>query len=354
MMNKNPFINFKFPNLLTLLAVFMITLGLFLSGGQSLSWAAPEQSPHMQTVPPRPTETPSPGQPTAPPAQPTAPAQGTPSSQQPSAPPAEEDTTEVVAPTAQIPAEETQPEAVESNPDEVDAPQAEAEPTVPEEDGSGGGEVAEAAQVTMGDQGQGNGGVNEVAQDADLSLLIATSNTTLQVGEIMTFDVVVSNNGPADATEVIIRSPLPEGLTLVETTATRGSYDETTGQWAIDVIANNEVVTLSLTVVAEKRGSVTGDAEVYGVAQFDPDSTPNNDLELEDDQDTLSLIAEIGAVPVVQAEENDGAGSPAVTTSESEIDSSALADQTGTLYWLLALAGGVMFVFVGWFLVRRS
>jgi hypothetical protein len=54
-----------------LLSVLILAAGLFWNGGGSLSWAAPRQNPHLQTVPPRPpTSEPGPPPP-APPDEPT-------------------------------------------------------------------------------------------------------------------------------------------------------------------------------------------------------------------------------------------------------------------------------------------
>jgi hypothetical protein len=54
-----------------LLSVLILAAGLFWNGGGSLSWAAPGQNPHLQTVPPRPpTSEPGPPPP-APPDEPT-------------------------------------------------------------------------------------------------------------------------------------------------------------------------------------------------------------------------------------------------------------------------------------------
>jgi hypothetical protein len=63
-MKYNLFSKFNRREILIFCGFLTLTLGLFLGVGQKPSWAAPEQNPHMQTVPPRPTKTPPAGRPT--------------------------------------------------------------------------------------------------------------------------------------------------------------------------------------------------------------------------------------------------------------------------------------------------
>ncbi|MBI1881179.1 MAG: hypothetical protein HYR94_23615, partial [Chloroflexi bacterium] len=72
-MYHSPLVNLKGRFVFAvLLSGAMLTAGLFGINGQSPSWAAPSQNPHLQTVPPRPPDDPPPPPPppdSAPPAE---------------------------------------------------------------------------------------------------------------------------------------------------------------------------------------------------------------------------------------------------------------------------------------------
>src|SRR5690606_24141609 len=110
------------------------------------------------------------------------------------------------------------------------------------------------------------------------------SNATPNLGESVTFTITVSNAGPDSATGVSILDALPAGLAFVSATPTIGSYSAATGIWTIGELAAGNEATLQLTVTPTVAEELTNTAEVLTVDQFDPDSTPGNDVPGEDDQ----------------------------------------------------------------------
>ena len=72
------------------------------------------------------------------------------------------------------------------------------------------------------------------AASANLSIAKTVSNPTPAVGETVTFNVIATNQGPSDATGVVISDALPPGLTFVSATPSAGSYNEGSGRWTLD------------------------------------------------------------------------------------------------------------------------
>jgi uncharacterized repeat protein (TIGR01451 family) len=126
---------------------------------------------------------------------------------------------------------------------------------------------------------------------ADLRLTKTANVTTGFVGDRVVFTLVLSNDGPEAATDVVVTESLPPGLEFASADPDRGNYDSTTGNWTVDEIAPDENVTLTLTATmdATKNTTVRNVAEVLESAAADPDSTPGNDDETEDDRAAVTI-----------------------------------------------------------------
>ena len=89
-----------------------------------------------------------------------------------------------------------------------------------------------------------------VDDDANLVTVktLASGNSTPAEGDAVTFQIVVDNNGTAQATNVSLTDLLPAGLTATANNgvASQGSYDAATGIWTIGTIANGDSAMLTL------------------------------------------------------------------------------------------------------------
>jgi len=109
--------------------------------------------------------------------------------------------------------------------------------------------------AAMGDQPDpstaGDDLVEEVLVDADADLItvktLASGNSTPTEGEAVIFEIEVTNDGTAQATNVSLTDSLPAGLTFVSSSVTQGSYDATTGLFTIGTLAAGDSATLALT-----------------------------------------------------------------------------------------------------------
>ena len=138
---------------------------------------------------------------------------------------------------------------------------------------------------------------------ADLSLDQAVDNALPNVGEQVTITVTLTNNGPGTATEVKVKDALPAGLEYVSSTADLGAYDPATGLWTVGNLPPNVSVSLRLVVTMTGSTGVVNTAEVYSVAEIDPNSTPNNNDPSENDQAsvTIGVVAPSNTAPTLEA-----------------------------------------------------
>jgi len=121
---------------------------------------------------------------------------------------------------------------------------------------------------------------------ADLSLTKTVDIATPPRGSNVTFTVTVTNSGPDQATGVTVNDLLPAGYTFVSSTATQGTYVDGTGIWTVGTLSNGGTATLQITATVNPTGPYANTAQVSGSDQGDPDSTPNNNDPMEDDQAT--------------------------------------------------------------------
>ncbi|MDJ0791011.1 MAG: SdrD B-like domain-containing protein [Acidimicrobiia bacterium] len=164
--------------------------------------------------------------------------------------------------------------------------------------------ITNVAEVSAADQFDGdstpaNGAPTEDDRDtvtidvdpaADLELTKAVDVSTPDVGEDVTFTVTVLNRGPSPATGIEVTDLLPAGLTYVSDTPTQGTYDETTGAWLLGDLGVSATASIQIVATVTTATPVTNVAEITAVNEDDPDSTPDNDVLAEDDQDSVEIV----------------------------------------------------------------
>lgn len=95
-----------------------------------------------------------------------------------------------------------------------------------------------------------------IVESADLAVSKAVSSALPSEGDLITYTITLRNNGPSMATGVILTDTLPGGLTFMSANTLVGTYDPTTGAWAVGNLAVNQEITLTLSaqVNAGTRG----------------------------------------------------------------------------------------------------
>jgi len=119
---------------------------------------------------------------------------------------------------------------------------------------------------------------------ADLSLTKSVDDASPNVGENVVFTVVVTNDGPSDATGVTVSDILPSGYTYVSDDQGDDLADDT---WDIASLANGVSATLNITAEVQASGDYTNYAQVATSDQDDPDSTPGDNLDTDDLDDGI-------------------------------------------------------------------
>ena len=156
--------------------------------------------------------------------------------------------------------------------------------------GEGGNTITNITTAATGDQvdpdtiGDDLNETVNVEEQANLITVktLASGNNTPAEGEVVTFDITVTNDGPNTATNVSLTDLLPPGLTATGANGgiTQGSYDPATGLFDIGTLANGASATLTLegtvdvgaggTTITNVTTAATGD-------QLDP-TTVGDDL----------------------------------------------------------------------------
>ncbi len=113
---------------------------------------------------------------------------------------------------------------------------------------------------------------------------LASGNSNPQVGDIVTYEIAVSNNGPADATGVSATDMLPAGLTATANNGnvTAGVYNAGSGLWTIGALANGATQTLTIEGIVDPAAGGTILENVVTKAegdQADPTDSGNDLME---------------------------------------------------------------------------
>ncbi len=116
----------------------------------------------------------------------------------------------------------------------------------------------------------------EVNSIADLSIIKKVSNSNPNFGDVITWTIVVTNNGPGTAEDVYVFDNLEKGLVYQSSKATKGRFNSTECIWYIGDLKNGESVQLELsTLVAISNSSILNVANVNS-STYDPNPDNNN------------------------------------------------------------------------------
>ncbi len=164
----------------------------------------------------------------------------------------------------------------------------------------------------------------------DLSLAKAVNLTTdvdgsgsYTLGDVVTFTLTLTNQGPNDATGVNIQDVVPDGYSNVTNVSSGGVV--TTGNvinWLGLSVNNGQSLTLTFDATLTGTGNYTNVAQVTAADQHDPDSTPNNDDGDQSEDDEANVTPDVE--PVIDlslvksvALNTDADGSGSVTAGDT-------------------------------------
>ena len=116
-------------------------------------------------------------------------------------------------------------------------------------------------------------------QSADMGITITVDKATPNENDTVTYTITLTNNGPINATGVIVYDALPEDVTYVSSTADQGSYDTSSGNWTVGNVDNGASIKLTIKVtVNSETGAFAIDNGTQIIYTDQPDSNLNNNI----------------------------------------------------------------------------
>lgn len=126
-------------------------------------------------------------------------------------------------------------------------------------------------------------------QVIDLALALTANTLAPPVNSNVTLTLALANTGTITATGVAARLLLPAGLSFISSSGT-GSYDPATAVWTAGAIAVGASPLHRIVARVTTATPLDLTAEVVAASETDRDSTPNNNVPAEDDQQSLRLV----------------------------------------------------------------
>lgn len=115
----------------------------------------------------------------------------------------------------------------------------------------------------------------------DLGIRKTVNNATPNAGSNVIYTILVTNNGPLNASSVQVTELLTNGLSYVSHVASRGTYATNTGIWNVGVLTNGTFATLTLTARVSTNPafagtSITNVSTITGSSLADTITTNNS------------------------------------------------------------------------------
>ena len=103
------------------------------------------------------------------------------------------------------------------------------------------------------------------------------SGNNPNIGDDAVYTITAYNNGPDDASNIIISDISPKGLIGLAVVASPGtSFNQATGIWTITSLASGETATLTITGKVPSNGIFTNIINQIGQTEYNPDLTYNS------------------------------------------------------------------------------
>ena len=109
---------------------------------------------------------------------------------------------------------------------------------------------------------------------ADLSVVKLVNESSPNYGELVKWTIIVTNNGPNNASGVLVRDSMPKGLTLIKSS----DFVYSDGSWYVGDLLVGEVKELYMICKVSATGTFKNMVSVQG-NEFDPELSNNNDDE---------------------------------------------------------------------------
>ena len=123
--------------------------------------------------------------------------------------------------------------------------------------------------------------------EADLRLAVSVDDAAPEIGDTVTFTVDVTNDGPSASTGFTASAALTGDLAYAGFQSADGTFDGAT--FTVASLAPGETATLQITATVSGPNPGTLASQILTASEPDSDSTPNNGVATEDDQDAATV-----------------------------------------------------------------
>jgi uncharacterized repeat protein (TIGR01451 family) len=131
---------------------------------------------------------------------------------------------------------------------------------------------------------------------SDLTLSLNADDLTPCEQSEIEYTLSVANNGPDEASGIVVDFSIPAGLTFVSSAADKGSYNSTSEQWTIDALQDAETAVLTINVIVDAGqggNTIASSPAVNTLMQTDDDAT--------NDGVSLDVVVSSGTAPQISA-----------------------------------------------------
>ncbi len=154
--------------------------------------------------------------------------------------------------------------------------------------GTGNTTITNAATISAASQPDPNTANNSASASinvlpdptaADLAVTNTVDNPTPREGQLFTFTITITNNGPGLASGVRLADLQPTGITFTTETPSQGTYNAVSGMWNVGSIPASSSATLTIRAsanVGTGGSSINDSAAITAAAQIDPNTSNNS------------------------------------------------------------------------------
>lgn len=171
--------------------------------------------------------------------------------------------------------------------------------------------------------------------DVDLAVTKTVSAATPSVGQTITFTIEATNiplpenaGNPMTATGVIVTDEIPDGYTVENVSVSKGSWNPATDTWTIGTLAENEVVTMTVTAKVNTTGPYLNTAIVQSNENDDNQANNKDNAEVvtppiaDDDQSLRNAPATDVTLNIISNDELHGGSVPTAAAVAVDLDPS--------------------------------